>query len=77
MEAPHPIQIEQVENGYLVHNSFNEEMRYPRRDSGRVYEAAKPRVFQSMAALQEYLAYYFTVRTCDVLLDPNKPTKDA
>lgn len=77
MEAPHPIQIEQVENGYLVHNSFNEEMRYPRRNSDRVYEAAQPRVFQTMAALQEFLAGYFTIRTCLLPLDPHKPTEDA
>lgn len=72
MEQPQPIQIEQVENGYLVHNSFNEERRYPGRNVNTVYEYAKPRVFQTMAALQEYLASYFTHRTPALPVDPAK-----
>lgn len=68
-----PITIEQVENGFIVSNSFHEEMRYPKRHMLResaTYEIAAPRVFQSMAELVEFLANHFTHRAPLVATDP-------
>lgn len=69
-----PLTIEQVENGFIVTNSFHEEMRYPKRflngDGRASYEAATPRVFRSMAELIEFLGGHFTHRAKSVLEDP-------